>query len=493
MKILFLSFFLLNILLADDGCRDQMFSFDVTQENARVKISDIIENLADQCKFSVKVKDNITRKLLDKNLFLVHINNYTLDDMLDFLLTQNNIFYEYNENSKLLKISYIQTHSFVIDYVNLSESKTESVKTITVGAASGLNDSSSSTTSSSSNNGNSTNSDNTTITTVSQFQFWDKLAKEIDDILQRDQDQKITSKAIINRTAGVITITGTNNQINRISAYLKKIKNRLHKQVLLEAKIFELTYADSENFGVDWSKFSLSLKGDLGKSWNNGVNTTPVTFAYNFSMDGLFDFLQSYGSINVLSSPKILTLNNQAAVINIGEQLNYRYQSGTLTTANATSSATSTYEMSSVFIGLTLNIVPEITDNDYIILKINPVISEKIDSDSTLDDDSGDVVDSDGVRIMPPDIKIKQLSSIIKAKDGNRVIIGGLVSTSDKTTTNEVPVLNAIPGVGWLFKNKAKVKYKRELIIVITPKLIKQDVHLSIGEAEKQIKEIGFE
>ncbi len=489
MKILFIPLFIFNILLSDENCKGQTFSFDVTQENAKVKISDIIENLADQCRFSVKAKDEITREMLAKSLFLVHVDNYTLSDMFDFLLTQNNIFYDYNEESKVLDISYIQTRSYVIDYVNLSEQKTESVKTITVGAAPGIGGMGGM---GAMGGGN---SDNTTVKTVSEFQFWDKLAEEIDAILQRDQDQKITSKAIINRSAGVITITGTNSQVKRISDYLNKIKNRLHKQVLLEAKVLELTYSNSQNIGVDWSKFNLSLKGEMGSVWQSNTNaeSTPSAFSYNFSMDGLFDFLNNYGTINVLSSPKILTLNNQAAVINIGEQLNFRYQSGNLSTTAVTPTATNTYVMSSVFVGLTLNIVPEITDNDYIILKVNPVVSEKIDQDSTLDNGNGDVVDDDGVRIMPPDIRIKQLSSIIKAKDGNRVIIGGLTSTTDKNMINEVPILSAIPGLGWMFKSTGKAKSKRELIIVITPKLVKQDLHLSISEAEQQIEELGFE
>ena len=500
MKVIIYFLLTISSLYANSGCNDDMFSFDITQSNSKVKIVDIVENLAHECMFSVKIKDKESLKLLKKNFYLVHIKNYTLDNMFDFLFTQNNMFYEYNKNKKLLTISYIQTHSFVIDYVNLSEHTTESVKTITVGASSGTQNSSgtssnSSTTSSSggssgsssqNSSGSNGNSDNTTVTTKSEFQFWDKLAQEIDDILSRDNDLKISSKSIINREAGVITITGTQNQIKRISEYLTKIKLRLHKQVMLETKLLELTYAKSDSIGVDWSKFDLSLKGNLGKSWGDGA-TTQTSLSYDFSMDGLVDFLNKYGKINVLSTPKILTLNNQPAVINIGEQFNYRYQSGSLSTANATTSATNTYMMNSVFVGLTLNIVPEITDNGFVILKVNPVVSEKIDTDTTLASDGGDVFDEQGVRIMPPDIRIKQLSSIVKAKDGDRVIVGGLISTINKTTDNSIPLLGDIPGVGWLFKNKSKSKYKTELIIVITPKIIKDNSFPSIDTVEKQL------
>jgi len=494
LRILFLLIITFNLLFSQDNCRDDLFSFNITQSNNNVKILDIIENLAYECKFSVKINDKQTKKLLKNKFYLVNIDSYTLDNMFDFLFTQNNMFYDYDKNKKILTISYIQTHSFVIDYVNLSEHTTESVKTITVGAASGTQSSGSSSSSSSSSSGGSSggsnssgNSDNTTITTKSQFQFWNKLGQEIDDILSRDNDVRIKSKSIINREAGVITITGTQNQISRISTYLKKIRQRLHKQVMLETKIFELTYAKSDSTGVDWSKFDLSLSGDVGKMWGDNSGSTQKSFAYDFSMNGLIDFLNKYGKINVLSTPKILTLNNQPAIINIGEQFNYRYQSGSLNTANATTSATNTYEMNSVFVGLTLNIVPEITDNDYVILRVNPVVSEKIDTETTLASDNGDVYDSEGVRIMPPDIRIKQLSSIVKAKDGNRVIVGGLISTIKKTTNNDIPLLGDIPGVGWLFKNKSHSKYKTELIIVITPKIIKDVSFPSLDSVEKQL------
>ena len=498
MKFIIFLFLSFSTLLANN-CGDTLFSFDITQSSSKVRIIDIIENIADECSFSVKIKDKETRKLLNKNLYLVHIENYTLDDMFDFLFTQNNLFHQYKSNKKVLTIAYMQTHSFVIDYVNLSEHTTQSVKTITVGASSsqgGSNEttqSSSSSISDSSSNGatggGSGNSDSTTITTLSKFQFWDTLAQEIDSILSRDNDIKqISSRSIINREAGIMTITGTKNQIQRISKYLKKIKVRLHKQVMLETKLFELSYANSDSVGVDWSKFNLSLSGSVGKLWGNDGSSSTNSFSYNFSMSGLMNFLNKYGKVNVLSTPKILTLNNQAAVINIGDQFNYRYQNGSLSTTNTSSATSNTYTMDSVFVGLTLNIVPEITDDDFVILRVNPVVSEKIDSSSSLNADNGDVVDANGVRIMPPDIRIKQLSSIVKAKDGNRIIVGGLISSTMKYSNNQIPLLGDIPGVGWLFKNKSKSKQKTELIIVITPTIIKENSFPSIDSIEKKLE-----
>ena len=215
----------------------------------------------------------------------------------------------------------------------------------------------------------------------------------------------------------------------------------------------------------------------------NGISKQSASYA--LSMDGLIDLLNKHGTVNVLSTPKILTLNNQPAVINVGKQINYRYQDGTFNTNDTTTAASSTYTMESVFIGLTLNIVPEITDNGFIILKINPVVSEQLDAEVNLDNDDGAVIDDNGVRIMPPDIRIKQMSSIVKAKDGSRVVVGGLISTKEQDVINKVDGLGDIPIFGWGFKNKKKERYKTELIVVITPKIINNDEFPSIDKIEK--------
>jgi len=491
MRLLLLFLLIFYSLQADSSCHDSLFTFNISDSNSKVRVLDIVDNLSRECSFSVKIKDKEAKKILNKNLYLVHIKDYTLDNMFDFLFTQNNLFYKYNEKRDVLTISYLQTRTFEIDYVNLSEQTTESVKTITVGSDSGVNSSNGSNSGSSSGstgsngangNGNSSgsgNTDSTTVTTKSEFKFWSKLSKEIDAILSRDGDKrKIKSKSIINRTAGIVTITGTKDQIERVSRYLDKVKSRIHKQVILETKLIELTYANKQTTGVDWSKLNFSIKGNFGESWTNGVESKATSFAYNFSMDGLVNFLKTYGDVHVLSTPKILTLNNQAAVINVGKQINYRYQSGSLSTVTTGQSTSNIYVMNSVFIGLTLNIVPEITDDGFIILRVNPVVSR-------LDDDQKKVTDAQGVRIMPPDIKIKQLSSIVKAKDGSHVVIGGLVSNTKKNIENGVPVLGDIPLFGLLFHSTTEETYRTELIVVITPKIIKHDKFPSIKRVEE--------
>lgn len=490
MKFIIFSILLYTAVFANN-CQDTLFAFDIPSKSSKVKIIDIVENMASECRFSVKIKDEKTKKQLESILFLVHIENYTLEDMFKFLFTQNNIFYRYNSEKNLLNISYLETKSFIVDYVNLSQNTTTSTKNINVGTSNSNSNSNSESSNLSSNNSSSDNSDSTTVVSSSEFKFWSNLSGEIDDILFRDGDYSIRSKSIINKDAGIITITGTYNQVNRIEKYLKKIKDRMHKQVTLEVKLVEVTYTDTKNKGIDWSKFELSVNGKantntwatLVNSTNNNGGSSDASIAYNFSMSGLISFLDSYGDVNVLSTPKIMTLNNQPAVINVGDQRNYEYLVSSVTNNDTTGSITNnTYGSGSTFIGLTLNIVPEITEAGYIILRINPVISERIDDINILNN-------TDTNTKSAPDIRIKQLSSIVKAKNKSRVVIGGLVSYSDELKTTKVAGLGDIPILGYAFKHESKSIVKKELIIIITPTIIDYNQFPSINSIEATMRE----
>ncbi len=490
MKFIIFSILFFSTVFASN-CKDTLFAFDIPNKSSKVKIIDIVENMAYECRFSVKIKDDVSKKRLEEILYLVHIENYTLEDMFRFLFTQNNIFYKYNPEKSLLSISYLETKSFVVDYVNLSQNTTTSTKNINVGtSSSSTSDTSNSTSGSNSSSSTSDNSDSTTVVSSSEFKFWNNLSEEIDDILYRDGDYSVKSKSIINKDAGIITITGTHNQITRIDKYLKKIKDRMHKQVTLEVKLVEVTYTDTKNKGIDWSKFELSVNGEantntwatLVDSVNKNGGASGANIAYNFSMNGLIDFLDSYGDVNVLSTPKIMTLNNQPAVINVGDQRNYEYLVSSVTNNDTTGSVTNnTYGSGSTFIGLTLNIVPEITEAGYIILRINPVISEKIDDLNVLDTTIS--------TRSAPDIRIKQLSSIVKAKNRSRVVIGGLVSYSNELKTTKVTGLGDIPILGYAFKHESNVIVKKELIIVITPTIIDYNKFPSIDSIEASMRE----
>ncbi len=440
--------------LSQAACNNKLFSFNIgTNTQSGITIQNVLNNIANTCNLSIVYTDKEAQKRVTQKISNMNIKNYTLEELFRLLLNDNNLFYTFNNN--ILKISYLKTKSFYIDYVSFTTRKSTTNKVIKTGSGS-----------------SGSGSDSTTMDFTSSFQFWNKIENEINSILKREKDpNESLSPSLINQDAGVITITGTFRQFNAVSKYLNIISKRMHEQVLIEAKILEVDYNANKTTGVDWSKFQLGLNGNSDAT-KNRVSGSIVQdsfikpnylIGYNFSMAGLMKFLKTQGNVKIVSDPKIMTLNNQPAIINVGTEVNYRYDSGsTTTTSSGGTTTTPNYETDSTFVGVTLDITPQVTENGYIILKINPVVSNIADRH----------VDANGVPYLAPDIKIKQLSSLVMVKNNSKILIGGLISKQDGDTSNNVPFLSNIPVIGHFFKSNAKNNQDSELIIVISPHII---------------------
>ncbi len=486
MRYIVLTFFLF-VLLFGGECDNKLFNLKaMAGDGENITIRDILKDLALECDLSIIFEDPYAKKKISKPLDFVNVKNYTLKEFLDFLLTQNNLFYSYNPRKNLLKISYYKTKSFNIDYINLTSMVSESKKSIILGTS----DTSGDTTQNGVGAAAGTEEENvgqatdyTTITTKSEFTFWDSLKKQLEALLGSVGGKK-DFKIFINKDASLVTVTATKRELDEVERFLAKLTERMHKQVLIEAKLIEVVYNDTQTVGIDWSKFNLSIQGSREahslRQDGVGINNFSVPnyfIGYNFSMNGLFDFLRKYGNVKVLSNPKILTLNNQPAIINVGDQLSYRYETTGYTspTTSGTLQSSVTYAIGQSFIGITLYVIPEITDNDEIIMKINPVTSELLSNRET---------NNSTTRNLPPDMKIKQLTSIVKVKDGQKILIGGLISKNLRHDNNKVPLLGDVPIVGRLFHSTKNEIKKSELFILIVPKIIRQNNIPTIDEVE---------
>ncbi len=442
---------LLGTLSLHASCQSKYFSFKVkSTKKAPGTVLNVLENLAQTCKLNLILEDDKSREIVQKHISYMNIHDVSLDELLDLILGENNLNYELI-NNKTLKISYLKTKSFYIDYVNFSKRTSSNSKKISTG------------------NGDNGNGD-LSISSQSDFRFWDNLQKEVQNILHRDGDQYTPGETTINQEAGLLTVTGTKKQLDRVSKYITTMMKRLHKQILIDAKIIEVTYNGEQTTGIDWSKFQAGLKSDgNAKTINKGIHplvNANYLVGYDFTMEGLLNFLKTQGKVNVVSNPRILTLNNQPAIINVGEEKNYKFTTGTqTTTTNGTVLSEPQFEVGSTFVGVTLSILPEVSQDNYIILKINPVVSEITERH----------LDQNGVPSLAPDIKIKQLSSIVKVKNEKKILLGGLIQQKTEDQVNKIPLLGDIPLLGHAFRSKKKVKSKSELIIVMTPKLVRGD------------------
>ena len=483
--LIFIIFFTQSMFGSSNICENKLFSLSAYSSDKKgLTIEDVLRDLSLKCGLTLKFEDQKSKKALKKRLDFVNIKNYTFDEFLKFLFDEANLFYDYNKNQDMIKISYYKSKTFSIDYINVSELTSESSKSINTGSGSTSTGSygatgASGTTGTSGTNSEGTSADYTKIVTKSKFTFWDTLEKSIEKLLSDSKDYKL----FINKDASLLTIKANKKDLKTVSRFLKTTMSKMHKQVLIEAKIIEVIYNDSHKKGIDWSKFNLAINGNMSssKSRVSGLTVGDLSnpdyyIGYNFSVDGLLNFLKTYGDVKILSNPKVLTLNNQPAVINVGKQLSYRYQTGSISyTSTGSPVGSATYDIGSTFIGITLYVIPEVSSTNSIIMKINPVIS-------ALADDTSNNINT--LRELPPDIKIKQMTSIVKVKDGQKVLIGGLISSMKSKTHNKVPILGDIPVLGSAFHSVDDEVKNSELFILLVPKIVKTSNMPTIDEAK---------
>jgi general secretion pathway protein D len=193
-----------------------------------------------------------------------------------------------------------------------------------------------------------------------------------------------------------------------------------------------------------------------------------VNIKANGSLNEVIKFLKTQGDVNSISNPKVLTLNNQPALITAGTEYFYKIKSETQQQgANGGVAATTQNDnVQSIFAGVLLTITPEIANDDTITLKINPSLSET----------TTDLSNTANIgRDMPPDLNRRQLSSVVTVKDGNRIILGGLINTRTINDENKVPILGDIPVLNYLFKYETESKEVQELVIIIEPHIIHKE------------------
>jgi general secretion pathway protein D len=290
----------------------------------------------------------------------------------------------------------------------------------------------------------------------------------------------------------MITVTATAPQLKRLDAYLDGLQKKMQTQVLIDVKMYSVVFSDASSTGIDWAQLYALQNIDLAFDYQNTKDVTKYTstplntgteiteailpnnrsggasifrLGAKGSLNEVIKFLKTQGDVYSISNPKILTLNNQPALITAGTELFYKTKSSSTLAGGSTGSTSETEIVSSVFSGVLLDITPEISNDGSITLRINPSISETASSVAT--DNSS--------RTMPPDLSRRQMSSVITVKDGNRVILGGLINTKNVNDNNKVPLLGDIPFLGYLFKREGMTKKTEEIVIIIEPHIVKKE------------------
>lgn len=538
----------LALSLQAASCRDRVFN--LSTQDSGVSVEEVLKQLASECAYSILLKDEEARARLKADMPALNIRQAPLERVFDLVLKENGLYYEFD--GSVLKISYLVTKTFKINYVGTDRSGVSNTE-----VSISRDDSSATSTSSSSRSSSeasfqrssaSGSKSGINIKAEDGFRFWEGIQAEILAILNRPGDfytlpqansenreseilsgslessqaqQARTTKSesgavIVNRGAGLVTVTGTSPQVDRVAQYIEELHARLQSQVMIDVSILTVRHSKGQTTGVDWNQLynlqNVAIKTrSTTTTSSSGINTNDTTtimadspinfqqgsasgvsilgvghksdvgyainiFSQGVSLTRVIEFLQSYGDVTSISNPKVLTLNNQPAMISVGNIIRYRKSTVFQTSGSNTGTNTNTdTEYPSVFAGVLLDITPSVF-NDEIMLKINPSITQT---------KSTDVENASTALETPPNLSTNQLSSLVRVKDGEKIVLGGLISKSNQKKENKVPLLGDVPVLGYLFSYNADVESTDEMVIVITPHIVK-------GSQGPSLQELGY-
>ena len=439
--------FFSSILLYGDSCNGRIFNISSVDNS---KLIDFINQMVDVCKLNLIVDKSVDNKILNNKLGRIYIRNKNLDEILNIILTENNIFFSLKND--MLKIAYIKTATYHIDYI-ASNRKGESSTEVKVGSDGG---------SKSSGNSGTTNV-GTKIETFTTFDnFWDNLESELENILSRPEDDYNPKKPVINQKAGLITVSGTITQLSRVEKYLLSMEEKLRKQVLIDVNILSVSLNKSNLTGINWNEFYQQVISSDGTTPIPDVPDKLSSVITTASIENILQFLKYKGQVTSVSNPKIVALNNQPAMISVGNEYFYTIEETHISDSQAgTSNTMNSTKVESVFAGVLLDITAEISKDNRITLNVNPSVSQTVQT-----------ITADSKRNSPPDLTKKQLSSVITTENGKKIILGGLITKSQTIDKTIVPLLGYIPVIGTFFRSEKQVFKNEELIIIITPYII---------------------
>lgn len=276
------------------------------------------------------------------------------------------------------------------------------------------------------------------------------------------------ASVIMNAESGVITVRATGRQHERIQEFLDRVINSASKQVLIEATIVEVALSDGYEQGIDWNEISRGgLVSFVGRQANSTAN---ISYARADDPTALITLLQTYGTTKVLSSPRLSVLSNQTALLKVVENIVYfEVKSDITQTSNLVGGQpikAFTTTPKTVMVGLVLAVTPQISDTDNIILNVRPTITSIA---SMIRDPNPELT----IPNLVPQIRTREIESIMRVASGNIAILGGLMEDKIDYKNQVVPGLGQIPIAGELVNSRNNVARKSELVIFLRPVVIK--------------------
>src|SRR5438876_6772050 len=481
-----------------------------------VKVQELLFALARDAKLNIDIHSGISGTVT------LNAVEQTLPQLLSRISKQVDMRWELEGPNLIVMPDTPYLHIYRIDYVNMERTATGTVGVSSQigtgggGAAGGGGGAAA-------GGAGGGNSSSTTVRNTSDNRFWFTLEKNIKDILH-ETDKVLPAGApqaaptpaqgapgaspasapnisfreaasvIVNAEAGVVIVRATSRQHEKIQEFLDQVMANAKRQVLIEATIAEVQLSNQYQQGIDWS--ALRTRGLTTVSGNQissgnvtttppitpGVTVTPpgalpsapvfpniLTLAVSrgTNIAGVLQLLESFGNVRVLSSPKLSVLNNQTALLRVVDNIVYfQVQSSTSQTPNAPSLLSITTTAVTVPVGFVMNVTPQISSDDTILLNVKPSTTRLIRF----------VNDPNPLLTIPnqvPQLRMREMESLIKVNSGQIAVLGGLIEDSVNDVEDTIPIINAIPFIGSLFSSRNRNNTKTELVVFLRPIVVK--------------------
>ncbi len=350
------------------------------------------------------------------------------------------------------------------------------------------------------------------VTTSSESNFWGDIVRSLTAIVGAGDGRNV----IVNPQSGVIVVRALPAELRSVESFLKAMQLIVERQVVLEAKILEVELREGFEAGINWAGFNQRnnsrVAGGVIRPGTTLQPTGPISSPTALLPDGSIDpasnftatlgaaaslvtgattpgavfglalqtsdfaallaFIDTQGSVNVLSSPRVATLNNQKAVLKVGTDDFFVTNISTTTTTTGGGTVTSpTITVQPFFSGVALDVTPQIDESNNIILHVHPQVSRVIEQTKTIN-----LGTQLGVFQLPlASSSVNETDTIVRVQDGNIVAIGGLMRQDSATVNSQVPGLGDVPGVGALFQQRNTRTIKSEIVILLKPTIIHSD------------------
>jgi MSHA biogenesis protein MshL len=444
--------------------------FDISARG--LEAGPFFEALVEGSRYNVVVYPDVD-SLID-----LRLRDVTVPEVVDIVGELYGLQIERNGRLFQVKTSGTQTQIFSIDYLDFKRSGGSETRVSSGQVSSSRNGSGSSGSSGDSSRQADTSSlVGTQISTETESNFWQDIQRSLQLIVGTENG----SQVIVTPGAGLVMVRADSDSLSQVEEYLRRTQLIMQRQVVLEAKILEISLNEGYRQGVNWSDIqsassvtaSDGLPADFtGQSLaGQAIQTADIggLFSATFregTFTALIELLGEQGNVQILSSPRISTVNNQKAVIKVGTDeffvtdIDFQDDNSGSTSSDSTSTSV---ELTPFFSGISLDVTPQIAEDGTVILHVHPSVSEVTDQEKLI------TVGDRDVTLPLARSTVRETDSVIRAESGQIVVIGGLIRNSSEDSNSAVPFFSQIPFLGELFKQRRFQSTKSELVILLRP------------------------